>query len=105
MPTDYFFVGILSIIGIVLTSGVITYPLTYILGAEKSDMILLLGMGGSIGVYLLTFTVFSMVFNKEGTYFGSDADLFFGLLFIGITLIVFVLSYIVSLILYKRKEF
>ncbi len=43
-------------------------------------MILLLGMGGSIGVYLLTFTVFSMVFNKEGTYFGSDADLFFWLI-------------------------
>ncbi|KQL56039.1 MULTISPECIES: ABC-2 transporter permease [Bacillaceae] len=105
VPTDYFFVGILSIIGIVLTSGVITYPLTYILGAEKSDMILVLGMGGSIGVYLLTYTIFSMVFNEEGTYFGSDADLFFGLLFIGITLIVFVLSYIVSLILYKRKEF
>ncbi|MFB4212480.1 ABC-2 transporter permease [Shouchella sp. JSM 1781072] len=104
-PTEYYIVGILNIIGIVFISGIISYPLTYFFGTEKSDMIMLVGLGGAIGIYFLSSIVFSRFVDGNSIYLGLNASTLFSLGFLLVTFILFVISYIVSLIIYKRKEF
>lgn len=87
-------------IGIVLCIAAATFFLTYMLGAEKSDTITLMSGGFGIAVFFL---VSSLLPGLIGT--GAGYDRIFSISLVLIAGILFVISYILSVILYKRKEF
>ena len=93
--------NIMNGLGIVFTLGFITYPLTYILGTEKAETILMIGVGAGIGLYFLSSFLYNLLFSGVQ----GNVDLLFSLSFMLMTLILFIISYIVSIQVYKRKEF
>ncbi|MFK3937576.1 ABC-2 transporter permease [Alkalihalobacillus sp. NPDC078783] len=94
--------SIMNALGLVFILGFITYPLTYILGTEKAEAIMMVGVGVGIGVFFLSSLLYELVFISVQSI---NLDLMFSLSFILITLILFIISYIVSIQVYKRKEF
>lgn len=93
--------NVMNAVGIVFTLGFVTYPLTYMLGTEKAEAILMIGVGAGIGLYFLSALLYNLMFSG----WQGNSDLLFSLSFMLMTLILFIISYIVSIQVYKRKEF
>lgn len=86
--------------GFVFCIASIVYPLTYILGGDKSEVIRLISMVFSLGVFGLIYFLQLKVMEKTESF-----DRIFSLSFLLVSIIFFVISYVVSIITYKEKEF
>jgi ABC-2 type transport system permease protein len=86
--------------GFVFCIASIVYPLTYILGGDKSEVIRLISMVFSLGVFGLIYFLQLKVMEKTEGF-----DRIFSLSFLLVSIIFFVISYVVSIITYKEKEF
>ncbi|MCM2678036.1 ABC-2 transporter permease [Alkalicoccobacillus plakortidis] len=95
--------SLMNILGITFTMGFISYPLTYILGTEKAGVVAMTGFGAGIGLFFLSALIFELLPVKA--FQGMNLDLLFSLSFMTINFILFIISYIVSIQVYKRKEF
>ncbi|MGG0369614.1 ABC-2 transporter permease [Priestia endophytica] len=86
--------------GFVFCIASIVYPLTYILGGDKSEVIRLISMVFSLGVFGLIYFLQLKVMEKTEGF-----DRIFSLSFLLVSIIFFIISYVVSIITYKEKEF
>ncbi|UJL46309.1 ABC-2 transporter permease [Virgibacillus sp. NKC19-16] len=94
----------MHILGITLTMGFVVYPLTYLLGTEKAEVVLAAGGVSGLGVFFLSTFVYQLFIMPLDVLQGVNHDLFFALSFLIINFILFVVSYVVSIQIYKRKE-
>lgn len=94
------FISILRGIGFVLCLATIIYPLTYILGGDKSELIRIIGM-------IFSFVVFGIVYFLQRMAVGEveGFDKFFSINFVLVSFFLFIVSYFISIRTYKRKEF
>ncbi|KYG29507.1 ABC-2 transporter permease [Alkalihalobacillus trypoxylicola] len=93
--------------GIAFIIGYVSYPLTYYYGTEKSDMILYIGVFSAIGIYIFAGWLFQQIISLGwfGLSVEGHIDLIFSLLFLVLNLIIFILSYFVTVFIYQKKEF
>ena len=78
----------------------IVYPLTYILNGDKSEVIRLISMFFSLGVFGLVYFFQLQLMDKNENF-----DIIFSLSFLLVSILFFVISYIFSIIKYKKNEF
>ncbi|TCK90525.1 ABC-2 family transporter [Natranaerovirga hydrolytica] len=83
-----------------IASTALMYPLTLKIGVEKSELIMFLSAGLSIGLMLLIAFVLSDLTNGMNL-----RDPLVGIVSVMVSLVLFIISYGVSLIIHKNKEF
>lgn len=103
-PSARFINSVLIILGMTFTLGFVAYPLTYLLGTEKAELVAMIGMVSGLGLYFLSSFVYGLFFVPLDLLQGLNHDLIFALGFLIINFILFVVSYVVSIQIYKRKE-
>ncbi|TCP70275.1 ABC-2 transporter permease [Baia soyae] len=99
--------SVLKGIGVTLIMGGAIFPLTYYLGVEKAEKIMTTSTITSLGIlffsgWLYEETVGSAIMN---TFPRVHPDLPFSILFLGISLVMFIVSYVVCIRIYEQKEF
>jgi len=99
--------GIINIISsgifVVLLAGALIYPFLYIFGADKSDAFVL--GGGFVGLFVyygIKFLVEDLIVKLP---LSIDSSLLVPILFIVLGITVFTLSYLIAVIIYRKKEF
>jgi len=105
--TEQMIYWIMNGVGIAITLGLVAYPLTYQLGTEKSDMAIIIGFIATFGLFFLSDALFNRIVSNlsPDTLQGMNLGLLFSGSFLAITLILFIVSYMISLPIYKKKEF
>ncbi|GEN29809.1 ABC-type transport system involved in multi-copper enzyme maturation permease subunit [Cerasibacillus quisquiliarum] len=98
--TNTFFNFLLRGMGGILAIAALHYPLTYLLGTEKSDTITISSMGFCFGMFFIVFMLLELVI---GTVDGFDG--IFSVTFFAVSIVLFIVSYFVSYMIYKNKEF
>ncbi|MED4158931.1 ABC-2 transporter permease [Shouchella clausii] len=94
-------------VGLVLIAGLLNYPLTYQLGTEKSDGILVFSIMAAVGAFLLSSWLFEILLGAVSldALQGINLDLLFSGSFLAVSLVLFIASYVIALYVFKRKEF
>ncbi|MBJ8051130.1 ABC-2 transporter permease [Bacillus cereus] len=87
---------------IILNAGAISYPLLYVFGAEKSDAITIGSAGGGL---LATFGLQSLIGYLMEQLPLSNSSLYVPILYTIFGLIIYILSFFVSVFIYRKKEF
>ncbi|WP_214482180.1 ABC-2 transporter permease [Bacillus sp. SM2101] len=88
---------------IVLISGAIAYPFLYVFGLEKSDAI---SIGSAFGGLVTTLGLQSLVgYLIEQLPLNIDHSLFVPVIFLLFGIIIYILSFFVAALIYRRKEF
>ncbi|EJQ97655.1 ABC-2 transporter permease [Bacillus cereus] len=87
---------------IILNAGAISYPLLYVFGAEKSDAITIGSAGGGL---LATFGLQSLIGYLMEQLSLSNSSLYVPIIYTIFGLIIYILSFFVSVFVYKKKEF
>ncbi|MEI3607691.1 ABC-2 transporter permease [Pseudogracilibacillus sp. SE30717A] len=98
--SSIFFLFMLRGMGIVLCLATLLYPLTYVLGVEKSDTIMLYCIGFAFGMFGLVFFGLELI---PGTI--ENIDFLFSVTYCLLSFILFIISYFIANFIYKRKEF
>lgn len=98
--TTVFFNFLFRGMGLILCGAALTYPLTYILGTEKSDGITISSIGFAFGMFGLVSILLQMII---GTIEGFDR--IFSVSFLLVSIFLLIISYVISINVYKRKEF
>lgn len=96
-----FYIFFLRGMSLVLIIAALVYPLTFKLGIEKSDSIVIISSVSSIGLFFATSTLFLFLFNIPSASF----DLIFSFVFLGISLFIFTLSFFISTFIFNKKEY
>lgn len=104
-PSEGYIYSVMNVLGITFTMGFVAYPLTYLLGTEKAEVVAMVGGGAGIGVFFLSAFVYELFIMPLDMLQGLNQDLLFSVSFLIINFILFAVSYVVSLQIYKRKEF
>ena len=93
-------ISVLRGMGFVLCLATAIYPLTYILGGDKSELIRIISM-------IFSFVVFGIVYFLQRMVMGAveGFDKNFSINFLLVSFFLFVISYFISTNAYKRKEF
>lgn len=86
--------------GLILCVAALVFPLTYKLGSEKSDTIMMSGTGFSLGMYFAVLFLLQLTIGSPKHF-----DEIFSVTFLIIAFVLFIISYVVSIQLYKKKEF
>lgn len=86
--------------GIILCVAAVTFPFTYKLGTEKSDTVMIIGVGYTCTIFFGLSLIIQPIVGDI-----ARIDEVFSTVFLLIAALSFVASYIASLIIYKRKEF
>ncbi|MEK3789200.1 MULTISPECIES: ABC-2 transporter permease [Paenibacillus] len=84
--------------GIILCSAALTYPLGYAMGPDKAEIMMILSIIFSFGVFGAVFGVYHALVNHV-------IDEQFSSLFLMVAICLFGLSYFVTSKIYSRKEF
>ena len=84
--------------GLIICIAALIYPLTYKLGTEKSDSIMMGSVGFSLGMFFVITFILEMI-GVEGF------DEKFSSIFFIVSNIFLLISYVVSIKIYKNKEF
>ncbi|SFX30570.1 ABC-2 family transporter protein [Thermoactinomyces sp. DSM 45891] len=105
--TNSALMSVLKGIGMTLIMGGVIFPLTYYVGVEKAEKIMTLSTFASLGILLFSGwlyeeTIGSAIMNH---FPRVHSDLPFSILFLGISLVIFIASYVVSIGIYEQKEF
>ncbi|AIC93055.1 ABC-2 transporter permease [Shouchella lehensis] len=92
---------------LVLLIGALIFPLLYLLGPEKSDGVLIVAAGAAILVsFLMERVVSNLVFERLAFNEAETSSMVvYSLTFVLIGLILYILSFLIALSVYKRKEF
>lgn len=89
---------------IILFAGALAYPLIYVFGPEKSDSLIIgsgmIGMFVSLGLQGVASNLAISLSNSE-----AEADLYFRIIYILLGVIIFILSFFISVFIYRKKEF
>ncbi|WP_026688906.1 ABC-2 transporter permease [Alteribacter aurantiacus] len=105
-PVDAIFTTVALGIFIVLFIGAVAYPLLYMLGAEKSDAILLGGaMGGLIVTFGLRNTVGYIAEQPLISNLNIDPTLTMAIAYTVLGVMIYILSFFIATFIYNRKEF
>lgn len=89
-----------------LTMGGIIFPLIFMLGEEKSDFILFLSLGFmALVVNLVRVGVEHFIEQPPLLKFNLDLLIHVPFIYILISILIFLLSYVTSLAIYRKKEF
>ena len=97
---DIFYNFSLRAIGIVICMGALSYPLTFWWGTEKSDQITLMSVGFGLGMFFLVSMGLLL-------FLGADApsyDRIFSISLVAVSLLVYLISYVISVRIYNTKE-
>ncbi|MBU8595452.1 hypothetical protein CHH78_01030 [Shouchella clausii] len=99
--------SIMNGIAIAVIFGTFSFPLTYMFGSEKADGILVFAGLAAFGLYLLSAWLYGKIFENVSFTFVEEMhpDLFFSILFLGISAVLFFISYLLASQVYKQKEF
>ncbi|GAJ97629.1 ABC-2 transporter permease [Geomicrobium sp. JCM 19055] len=94
-------------VGIAFIMGAISYPATYVFGTEKSDTIVLVATLSGVGLFLLAQQGFARLIEQMNveTVASMNGSLVFNGSFLVIGLVLFVISYFVTMGIYNRKEY
>ncbi|MEK5271192.1 ABC-2 transporter permease [Aeribacillus sp. FSL K6-8394] len=86
--------------GIMFCTASTTYPLTYILGNDKTELTRMISLIFTIGL-------FGSIYLLVSTFMGEkeNADQLFAVSFLFVSVLFFIISYFISIIVYKRKDF
>ncbi|WP_350346617.1 ABC-2 transporter permease [Heyndrickxia faecalis] len=96
---DFFNIGLRGM-GLMFCAASLVYPLTYIFGIEKSDMITMGSMGFSfVMFFFISFLMKVFIGEMKGV------EEIFSLSFLLVSIFLFILSYATSVIIYRKKEF
>lgn len=89
-------------VGTALFVGTLFYPITYFMGAVKNEVVMLISLIGAIGItYGLTW-IFNFIYDFRPL---SDPEFYFCIsMYTVVTIILFLVSYFVSTLIYRRKE-
>lgn len=98
--TVVFFNFLLRGMGLILCMAALTIPLTYLLSIEKADSITMFGMGFGLGMFFLVLLALPII---KGISDGFDE--IFSVTFFTIAVLLFMVSYVVSRVIYIKKEF
>lgn len=97
---ELFFNFSLRGMALIISVATVTFPLTYILGTEKSDTITMSSIAFAFGLFFGVSTLLQPILGTVTRF-----DEIFSITFLGIATILFMISYGISLIVYLRKEF
>lgn len=86
--------------GFVFCLASVIYPLTYMLEENKSELIRLISMIFSIGVFCIVYLLQIMILGKTESF-----DIIFSISFLIVSILFFTISYVISINVYKIKEF
>ncbi|MFB4213285.1 ABC-2 transporter permease [Shouchella sp. JSM 1781072] len=94
-------------IAVALLLAVIAFPLTYFLGTEKSDMVLIMSVFAALALFFLSSWAFEEAYARGWMepFSSWDSGLVFSGGMLAVTLVLFVISFFVAMGIYKRKEF
>lgn len=90
-------------IGIALLLGTLYYPAIYFLGSDKNEVIIIISLLGAIGI---AFGIIWVI--NAGNDFQSLTDpeyFLFIAVFMGIVVLLFILSYFLTVHIYRKKEY
>ncbi|MBE5106324.1 ABC-2 transporter permease [Bacillus thuringiensis] len=87
---------------IVLNAGAIAYPLLYVFGAEKSDVITI---GGACGGLLATFGLQSIIGYLIEQIPFLNSSLYVPVLYTLFGVVIYIVSFVIATFLYNNKEF
>ncbi|GAB3044380.1 ABC-2 transporter permease [Virgibacillus ainsalahensis] len=104
-PSAGYIYSVMNILGMTCTMGFVAYPLTYLLGTEKAEVVAMAGMIAGLGVFFLSAFVYDLFITPLDVLQGLNQDLLFSASFLIINFILLVVSYVISIQIYKRKEF
>lgn len=107
---QYFYYGFRDVVTLLMTSfvlsiliGAISYPLCYLWGAERIEVITVFSVIGAVAIVLGLSLIINLMFDRSSItntiYYISLASI------LVITLVIFILSKIASCIIFKRKEY
>lgn len=102
LPTMHFvfFNYLLRGMGLIICIASLVFPLTYKLGTEKSDSIMIGSVGFSLGIFfVIAFMLEVLIGDVEGV------DEMFSIIFFITSVLVLFISYTISVNIYKNKEF
>jgi len=95
-----FFNYLLRGMGLIICIAALIYPLTYKLGTEKSDSIMMGSVGFSLGMFFVIDFMLEMLISGV-----EDFDKKFSAIFFIMSIIFLIISYVISVNIYKNKEF
>ncbi|SDY37452.1 ABC-2 transporter permease [Thermoactinomyces sp. DSM 45892] len=94
-------------IGMTLIMGGVTFPLTHHLGVEKAEKVMMISMVTGLGMLMMSGWLYEETIGSVMTnmFPRIHADLPFSILFLVISLLTFIASYMVAIRIYEQKEF
>jgi hypothetical protein len=98
-PVAYFCLGF----GIALFMGSILYPLLYFWGTDKNELFLIMSLLGAIGLSIGIITLLNANTMPDTM---TDTEFFTGMIiYLTTAIIAYILSYFLTVLIYKRKEY
>lgn len=102
-PLSLFGIGI----GIPLLMGSVFYPAVHLIGADRSEILMIISLIAAIGI---TTGIIGSINMYYSYYYGydsmSDPEFLMGMaVYIGIVILFFILSYFLSLLINRKKEY
>ncbi|WP_042147392.1 ABC-2 transporter permease [Paucisalibacillus sp. EB02] len=102
LPTMHsvFFNYLLRAMGLIICIAALVYPLTFRLGTEQSDSIMMGSLGITLGIYFVTVFMLEVFIGEV-----EDFDEKFSIIFFIASVLFLLISYVISVYIYKNKEF
>lgn len=95
-----FFNFLLRGMGLIISIAALTFPLTYVLGTEKSDTITMSGVGFSLGLFFAVSMLLLLFIGSTENF-----DEIFSVTFFMIASLLLLISYAISIWIYMNKQF
>lgn len=89
---------------IILNAGAIAYPLLYVFGAEKSDAITIGGACGGLVTYFGLQSVIGYLI-EQFPILNLNSSLYVSILYTIFGVIIYIFSFVISVFIYRKKEF
>ncbi|WP_033827973.1 ABC-2 transporter permease [Bacillus andreraoultii] len=86
--------------GLIICVAALLYPMTYKLGIEKSDSIILYSLCFSFGVFFFLAMLAKMILAEN-----RNADMIFSIVFFLVSIFLLIISYLVACMIVARKEY
>lgn len=88
--------------GLALLMGAIFYPAIYLLGTDKSEIMMIISLLGSVGITVGIIWILNAAYDFRSV---SDTEFYLNvMIYMVIVLVSFVLSYFLTTFIYRRKE-
>lgn len=90
-------------VGIALLVGTLYYPAIYLFGADRNEVIIIISLLGAVGI---AFAIIWLINARNDFKVLSDPEYYlFIALFLGIVIVLFLLSYFLTVAIYRGKEY